>query len=132
MDLTKKSETKMEPQKAETPQKAVEPQKVEPQKVEPQKADVPQAVLARPKRVRRGLDDLVREAEARLQRLKDQQEQKKLMGGSGKVIYLGKAIVEILGITPEALCEFQSPEAAKEYILSRMDVKAPKPSERLA
>ena len=119
MDLMKKNEDK-----AET--------KSENQKVEPQKADVPQAVLARPKRVRRGLDDLVRETEARLQRLKDKQEQKKLSGGSGKVIYLGKAVVEILGITPEALCEFQSPEAAKEYILSRMDVKAPKPSEGLA
>lgn len=113
MDLMEKSETKMEPQKA----------------VEPQKADV---VLARPKRVRRGLDDLVREAEARLQKLKEKQQEKKLNGGSGKVIYLGKAIVEILGITPEVLCEFQSPEAAKEYILSRVEVKAPKPSEGLA
>ena len=119
MDLMKKNEGK-----AET--------KSENQKVEPQKADVPQAVLARPKRVRRGLDDLVREAEARLQKLKEQQQEKKLNGGSGKVIYLGKAIVEILGITPEALCEFQSPEAAKEYILSRVEIKAPKPSEGLA
>ena len=122
MDLTKKSETNTETQKAETPQKAVEPQK----------ADIPQAVLARPKRVRRGLDDLVRETEARLQKLKEKQQEKKLKGGDGKVIYLGKAMIEILGITPEVLCEFQSPEAAKEYILSRVEVKAPKPSEGLA
>ena len=110
MDLMEKSETKMETQKA----------------------DIPQAVLTRPKRVRRGLDDLVKAAEARLQKLKDQQEQKKLKGGSAKVIYLGKAVVEILGITPEVLCEFQSPEAAKEYILNRVEIKAPKPSEGLA
>ena len=119
MDLMKKNEANVET-------------KSESQKVEPQKADIPQAVLARPKRVRRGLDDLVRETEARLQKLKEKQQEKKLKGGDGKVIYLGKAMIEILGITPEVLCEFQSPEAAKEYILSRVEVKAPKPSEGLA
>lgn len=88
--------------------------------------DTPEIVTPpKTRKPRRGIDDLIAEAQERVKKLRETQEKRLAKaGGNAKAVLLGKALIELHEITNDKLLNVTTKDEAKAFLSDMLSQKA--------